>query len=261
MNESAATGPNSLSKKLLQNMGWKEGTGLGKDGKGRKSHIKVQKRVDGVGLGNSSVEIDPVVTGEQWWKNSVGNTLAKLSSSKKKKKDKKKSKQEKSKSKKLHYTDDELFQATGGARFGMRAQTQQHGKWQRAESGISVEEEANAQSNLEWDGMTAPKVVLSDDKTKKKKKRKRDADVSSSDDSEAAAPPPAEVVTTDDYKVSSSSTTTESDDDDDKSKKKKKSSKKQKTEDDDDNAPAEKSTKKKDKKKKKSQKKSKKKSE
>jgi hypothetical protein len=162
MNESAAVGPNRLSQKLLQNMGWTEGTGLGRRRDGRTRHIQVKQRADGVGLGNTEAQIDPVVAGDQWWKNSVGSTLAKLSAEKKSKK----------RDKKLHYTDEELFQATGGARFGMRAQTQQHGKWKRAESGISEQDEEEAHRRKEWDGMSVPKVVLSQDK----KKRKRDAE-------------------------------------------------------------------------------------
>lgn len=42
--------------KLMQQMGWKAGEGLGKEGQGRRSIITVTKREDGVGLGVGSVD-------------------------------------------------------------------------------------------------------------------------------------------------------------------------------------------------------------
>jgi Pin2-interacting protein X1 len=169
LNESVATGPNAFARAQLEKLGWKEGTGLGKNRDGRADHIRVTKRRDEQGLGAASLEIDPVVTGDQWWKSSVGNTLARLAAAKKEKKSKKKKK----KKRKLEYTDEELFEATGGARFGMRAQTQQKGKWNRAEDGITSDQEETALRSTEWDGMAAPKVLLSTkDETKKKKKKK-----------------------------------------------------------------------------------------
>ena len=42
--------------KLMQQMGWKAGEGLGKDGQGRKSIVTVTKREDGIGLGVGSVD-------------------------------------------------------------------------------------------------------------------------------------------------------------------------------------------------------------
>jgi Pin2-interacting protein X1 len=188
LNESSAAGCDSaFAKKHLQKLGWKEGEGLGKRRQGMSSHIKVVKRAEGLGLGESTLDpaIQQAVAGQDWWKHSVGDTLAKLaasknsSSSKKKKKNKKRDGTEK----KRVYTDEELFEATGGARFGMRAQTQQHGKWKRAESNISEKEEDEAKSKVEWDGMSAPVVILTEkpktaneeeeeESSKKKKKRK-----------------------------------------------------------------------------------------
>jgi len=177
LNESVATGPSNFALNQLKSMGWTEGTGLGKNRDGRSEHIRVTKRTDGQALGAASVQIDPTVTGDQWWKSSVGNTLAKLAAkNKKKKKDKKKSKK-----RKLEYTDEELFQATGGARFGMRAQTQQKGKWNRAEDAITKDQEQEAKSKTEWDGMKAPKIVLSEETTKKGKSKSKDKPSSSSE--------------------------------------------------------------------------------
>mmetsp|Transcript_21932 Transcript_21932/g.54286 ORF Transcript_21932/g.54286 Transcript_21932/m.54286 type:complete len:258 (+) Transcript_21932:139-912(+) len=167
LNESVATGPNAFARAQLEKLGWKEGTGLGKNRDGRSEHIRVTKRREGQAIGAASTEIDPVVTGDQWWKGTVGNTLARLTAAKKQKKSKK-SKKEKKK-RKLEYTDEELFEATGGARFGMRAQTQQKGKWNRAEDAITKDEEEEAKSKTEWDGMAAPKIILSSEAKKDKK--------------------------------------------------------------------------------------------
>ncbi|KAG7351430.1 G-patch domain containing protein [Nitzschia inconspicua] len=198
LNESAAVGPNDFAKRQLEKLGWKEGTGLGKKRDGRSTHIRVKQRAHESGLGSTSTDIDPVVSADQWWKSSVGNTLAKLSAKQKTKKSKKNSKKEKKKdvsdddtddvpSQKTRtkvYTDEELFQATGGVRFGMRAQTQQRSKWKRAESNISQEEEEQAKQMTEWDGLSAPRVVLSTttdgSDTKRSNKRSRDTTESSS---------------------------------------------------------------------------------
>ena len=188
LNESVATGPNDFARKQLEKLGWKEGTGLGKNRDGRAEHIRVTKRRDGQAIGAASTDIDPVVTGDQWWKSSVGNTLARLAAAKKQKKSKKSKKEEKKKKKrKLEYTDEELFEATGGARFGMRAQTQQMGKWNRAEDAITKDEEDLAKSKTEWDGMAAPKVLLSSTKESKSLKTKADREESSSSSSSSSS--------------------------------------------------------------------------
>mmetsp|Transcript_73263 Transcript_73263/g.212193 ORF Transcript_73263/g.212193 Transcript_73263/m.212193 type:complete len:241 (+) Transcript_73263:100-822(+) len=166
LNENAGSAMPKFAKAQLEKLGWKEGEGLGKRRQGMNSHIKVVKRAEGLGLGQSTVDpaIEQSLQANDWWKNSVGSTLAKLAQkSKKKKKSKKES------SSKV-YTDEELFKATGGARFGMRAQTQQHAKWKRAESNISEQDEMEAQKKVEWDGKAAPKVLLSESSKKTKSK-------------------------------------------------------------------------------------------
>merc|ERR1719330_2243567 len=104
----------------------------------------------------------------------MGDTLAKLAGnsnnkeSKKKKKRKleddgkrKKDRKEKKRKKEIKqfYTDEELFVATGGARFGMRARRKQEGKWARAESAVCANEEAKAKAAMEWDGTGKAKFV------------------------------------------------------------------------------------------------------
>jgi Pin2-interacting protein X1 len=221
LNESVATGPNDFAKRQLEKLGWTEGTGLGKKRNGRTTHIRVQPR-ENVQSGMGSHNNNAMVSAEQWWKTSLGHTLAKLSSSNNKKKKSKKDKKNKVKSnqpsssistkvstkpKKLLYTDQELFQATGGVRFGMRAQTQQHSKWMRTESDITSEvQEQEAKRKIEWNGLTAPRVVLpslqsssflSDDDSKHNKKRKRSSRESISENNDnnnkmsLPSPPPS----------------------------------------------------------------------
>ena len=172
LNESAATSllssNNSFAKRQLEKMGWTEGTGLGKRRDGMKEHIKIKQREDEMGLGREKMKAMEVA--DVWWKDSVGDTLAKLqkrkSSStnkddKKEKKSKKKKKSDK-KERKRHYTDEELFEATGGARFGMRAQRRAEGKWKRTESGEELlEQEKKARASMEWNGRGNAQVLIS----------------------------------------------------------------------------------------------------
>lgn len=175
----------SFAKRQLEKMGWEEGTGLGKRRNGIQEHVKIKQRDDEVGLGREK-EIARGI-GNVWWKDSVGGTLAKLQLRQKEIKEKKRKKirrdddgvelnqkkRRKEKRKKSvsssvsgdddssskdattikSYTDEELFQATGGARFGMRAQRRAEGKWKRTESGSNlVELEKKAMTNIEWNG-------------------------------------------------------------------------------------------------------------
>jgi Pin2-interacting protein X1 len=121
-----------FAKRQLEKMGWSEGTGLGKKRDGVTSHIRVKRRKDNLGLGGSDKPAVVEALGDsEWWKDSLGSTLAKLGT----KKDKKKRKKEKEKTNVKTYTDDELFEATGGARFGMRAGISNNlHKWVRTEN-------------------------------------------------------------------------------------------------------------------------------
>eukprot|EP00980_Cylindrotheca_fusiformis_P003518 scaffold783_cov118-Cylindrotheca_fusiformis.AAC.4 len=184
VNEAASLGVTSkFARRQLEKLGWEEGTGLGKRRSGITTHIKVQRRADEQGgIGKSSVD-ENLQIGNEWWKSSTGDVLAKLGGKKKKKKKKS------SKEKKKVFTDEELFEATGGARFGMRQGTRQEGKWTRTEkSAILKEEEEKAKQKVEWDGTTAPRVILSASVEKKvrksDKKRSREEDVVEGDQEE-----------------------------------------------------------------------------
>lgn len=180
----------SFAKRQLEKMGWTEGTGLGKNRTGMKEHVKIKKREDAMGLGREKELAKEVAN--VWWKDSVGGTLARLQQQKKDRKkssnsekdDKKKRKKDKKKKSKKEslsstasaiktYTDEELFEATGGARFGMRAQRRAEGKWKRTESGTELAElEEKARKDMEWNGRGSAKVLI-EGKTATSKKRKQ----------------------------------------------------------------------------------------
>ena len=104
------------------------------------------------------------------------------------KKKKSKKKEHNNKEKKKIFTDEELFQATGGARFGMRQGARQEGKWKRTEESKTLrDQEAAAKQQVEWDGKSAPKVILNAGTDIKRKKRKRSQDAGEIESSPAKA--------------------------------------------------------------------------
>jgi Pin2-interacting protein X1 len=162
LQESAAAPTSDFAYKQLQKMGWTEGTGLGKKRDGIKTHIRAIKRAEQAGIGTEKAAAEQRAAGESWWKDSLSDTLAKIG---KKKKGSKKRKKE--------FTDEELFEATGGARFGMRAApTKNLAKWRRAESDISETVTRKTASTVEsGDGVV--------DQTEKKETSLKDTDDSS----------------------------------------------------------------------------------
>jgi Pin2-interacting protein X1 len=179
LNESATTfspallsSDKSFAKRQLEKMGWTEGTGLGKRRDGMKEHVKIKQREDEMGLGREKMKAQEVA--DVWWKDSAGDTLARLQKKKnsakddkgKKKKSKKKKKNDKKEKIKRHFTDEELFAACGGARFGStsgaRANRSQHGKWKRSESGHELTElEKKAKESMEWNGRGNAQLLIS----------------------------------------------------------------------------------------------------
>ena len=180
LQESAAAPPSQIARQQLERMGWTDGTGLGKHRTGMTTHIRVTRRPDQAGLGGVSATTAQG-NDDEWWKDCLGDALAKLGNSKKRKK-----------SKRQHTTDEELFQATGGARFGMRAApTQNLAKWRRTEQVIDQtktttalaadgvlkkkeEEDDDSQKKKKSKGKKSEKKKSKDEKKKKKKKRKKD---------------------------------------------------------------------------------------
>ncbi|GAX12373.1 hypothetical protein FisN_1Hu306 [Fistulifera solaris] len=152
----------AFARKQLEKMGWTEGTGLGKKRDGITTHVKVKKREEKAGLGIEKVATEKRAAGEQWWKDSLGDTLARLGSKQKKKKSSKR---------KREYTDEELFEATGGARFGMRAApSQKLAKWRRSESGASASVE---ESVRDGDTNKEESSAQSSDQDKRERKKKK----------------------------------------------------------------------------------------
>jgi len=166
----------AFAHEQLKKMGWTAGTGLGKKRDGIKTHIKVKKRKDQEGIGAGQAAAAQRTATEEWWKDSIGGTLAKLS--KGKKEDKKKGKR------KERYTDEELFEATGGARFGMRAApTKNLNKWLRTESEVA-DDETPVKVSVDADNGIVSKapsesalneVSLEDPVNKKEKKKAKKA--------------------------------------------------------------------------------------
>mmetsp|Transcript_8444 Transcript_8444/g.12040 ORF Transcript_8444/g.12040 Transcript_8444/m.12040 type:complete len:307 (-) Transcript_8444:259-1179(-) len=193
-NETAAQkiSKTSFAAKQMEKMGWTEGSGLGKRGEGIVSHIKVKQREESVGLGREKEMTREI--GNTWWNDSVAQTLLKLQQKKSKKDGEKKEKKKRKKSKdkkktsgdnkgigsksekrkrkrsgveqdedkKIFFTDQELFEATGGARFGMRAQRRAEGKWKRTEKASSLKEweDEVVKNGTDWNGLGSAKIIL-----------------------------------------------------------------------------------------------------
>ena len=182
--ENVSAPTSEFAKKQLEKMGWSEGTGLGKKRDGMKTHIRVKKRKDNVGLGGSDKpDVEAVLGNSEWWKDSLGSTLARLGSKKKdKKKDKKKSKKAKAAASKT-FTDEELFEATGGARFGMRAGiTNNLHKWTRTENdkeGSSSDDATSSQTEIKsLAEKSTTESTTTAEKESKKRKTKEESDLS-----------------------------------------------------------------------------------
>lgn len=168
----------SFAAKQMEKMGWTEGTGLGKKRDGIASHIKVRKREENIGLGVEKERTRQMGVEGMWWSSSVSDTLMKLQKKSKNGKEQKKSKKRRKSSKNDKsdgenvegkpkvYTDEELFIATGGARFGMRAQRRAEGKWQRTENSAELKKlELETKHKVEWNGLGKASVVLGDKKS------------------------------------------------------------------------------------------------
>lgn len=164
LNESVSAPTSSFARNQLKKMGWQEGEGLGRRNQGQSSHIRVSKRTEETsGLGHTPLTVAAHSAGNSWWMQGMGNILTKLSttddsSSNNKKKKKKKKKGNAESSKLMMPTDQQLWEATGGARFGMRAQRRQVGKWARTEARPSPADPPQTQP--EWNGLGAAKVVI-----------------------------------------------------------------------------------------------------
>jgi Pin2-interacting protein X1 len=187
MRESVSAPVSTFARTQLERMGWTEGTGLGKRQDGITTHIKVKQRKEASGIG--SEQVAAVVQQQQvqdlWWLDSLGSTLAKLGGGGGNIKDNPQPRR---------VTDEELFVATGGARFGMRAgKTRNLDKWKRVDDTTTTRTTTTTTSTTCTSTTTAQRQVSDDaaavneqqqlppNPTKKKKKRKADENSTSED--------------------------------------------------------------------------------
>jgi hypothetical protein len=73
-NDSAGSGYSSFAQKMMKNMGWQEGAGLGKEGQGMASYIKVKRKDDDAGLGRDKAEQAKVTN--QWYFGAFESAIA-----------------------------------------------------------------------------------------------------------------------------------------------------------------------------------------
>jgi Pin2-interacting protein X1 len=124
--ESRGSKVSSFALRQMEKMGWSEGMGLGKNNGGMTTHLKTVRVDDNAGIGAKQTE---ALIQDAWWHDAFASNLSKF---KKLHKKKKRSKISEISAEEMP-SFDELFQATGGARLGMRARMKQTGKLKRTE--------------------------------------------------------------------------------------------------------------------------------
>lgn len=119
----------------MAKMGWSEGKGLGKKENGISKYVSVQKRQLNAGLGMESVEPKfaagtlkgagktSVDVDGHWWSDAFGAALQNINKRSAK-----------------TATLEEIFEASGGTRLGMRARREQAGKLRRVEAVDGIKE-------------------------------------------------------------------------------------------------------------------------
>ena len=76
LKESSGSKISSFALKQMEKMGWKEGTGLGKNADGRAVHIKTTKKDGKDGLGVSADMKGEGAAEDQWWFDSYSNGMS-----------------------------------------------------------------------------------------------------------------------------------------------------------------------------------------
>ena len=181
INESVASKPTDFGKRMLEKMGWQEGQGLGADGQGIKPSVKVDKKDDTKGLGNSK-EQQIAESNKQDW-NDVFKTAAlsiapKVSSRKRSDSTSSSSSSSSLSSSEeddngidlsqLSEADRQLFLICGKRRLGRRANRAQKGKWKReAEADRKLLEKASKKLKDESDNVKANEPQKSNSSSKR----------------------------------------------------------------------------------------------
>ena len=206
-NERVSAPVSDFARRQLEKFGWKDGQGLGKEGKGMVSHVAVEKKIDSQGIGAEAVSAEEEVKAASWWHDAYASKLANIEvdsdsdsddgddKKRRKKKDKKNKKKKRDKPSSsssssssagvgesgeiVMPTFEELFAATGGARLGMRAHAgrRQNGKFERAEKGVT----GGAAAAL------AESMQRKEEKEKRRKLKKRSAATDSSSSSSSSS--------------------------------------------------------------------------
>lgn len=64
------------AKKVMAQMGWKEGNGLGKNQHGSKDCVQIRRREDNLGLGQKA--LGETNWKDEWWNDAYNNSIKKL---------------------------------------------------------------------------------------------------------------------------------------------------------------------------------------
>ena len=117
----------SFGRSLMEKMGWKEGSGIGKNQDGMTTHIRAKKRgAEGLGSrgdgGKYEGDNAKSCLEDGWYLKVFDDAKREKKSKKSKSKSKKRKRDDKLPSSPAIPTDEELLKATGGARLGRRAQ-------------------------------------------------------------------------------------------------------------------------------------------
>jgi Pin2-interacting protein X1 len=155
--ESAASAPSGWAARILEKQGWSEGKGLGRREDGVVGHVKVVKKEDTAALGYREVALRATSGGDQWWLGDDPFAKARVGGAAADAKGKKRARSgggdggggggtsgggAASAGGDVQAFYKKLFEATGGARLGMRARREQPGKWERAEAALAGAEGA-----------------------------------------------------------------------------------------------------------------------
>jgi Pin2-interacting protein X1 len=177
-NDAGGGSYSDFARRMMGNMGWKEGEGLGKEKQGRSTFVRVKKKADDAGIGKEADERAKVV--DHWH---IGAFEDAISAFKHLDTDKKRKKRKRDKPPASEDVYQEMFARTGGVRMGMRARADQTGKWKRTldDASVSTAETAPTISSLPTSEEAADGDDTSGEHKSSKKGNRKEAETSESD--------------------------------------------------------------------------------